>query len=212
MHDAPLYCTPPSTAETRAFIRAGALGMIVTPAQGNRVEESYPAFCVDNGIYTGTYPGDRQYLAWLKTLQPHAERCLFVVAPDVVGDHLGTLSRSRDMLSRIRDLGFPAAFAAQNFMELDAWHPWDEIDCLFLAGDTEWKLGPHAAKLAAVASGLGLWVHMGRVNSARRYNYARAIGCHSVDGTHLVYAPDHNLGEILSWARESSSRPELMHL
>lgn len=181
--------------------------MIATPAQGNRIDPSYPYFCVDNGVYTGRYPGDREYLGWLRTLRPHADRCLFVVAPDVVGDHFATLARSRDMLGRIRDLGFPVAFVAQDFMEYDTWEPWSDIDCLFLGGSTEWKLGPAAANIAAVASSVGLWVHMGRVNSSRRYLYAQSIGCHSVDGTHLTKAPDENLPRILSWARSASRAP-----
>ena len=40
---------------------------------------------------------------------------------------------------------------------------------------------------------------MGRVNSLRRYRYAQAIGCTSVDGTFLAYGPDVNLPELLSW-------------
>ncbi|WP_280492468.1 hypothetical protein [Nocardia asiatica] len=195
----PLYLTPPSTAAIRAHIQTGDLGMIATPAQGNRIEPSYQAWCADNGVFGGTYPGDDAYLAWLRRRRPHADRCLFAVAPDVVGDHWATFARSRDMLRRIRDLGFPVAFAAQNFMEFDSWDPWQEIDCLFIGGDTAWKLGPAAAQLAAVASSLGIWVHMGRVNTRRRYDYARAISVDSVDGTTLTRAPDKNLPKVLSW-------------
>jgi hypothetical protein len=66
---------------------------------------------------------------------------------------------------------------------------WDEIDALYIGGDTAWKLREHAADLAAVASSVGKWVHMGRVNSAKRYRYAEAIGCYSVDGTYLTFGP-----------------------
>ncbi|MFD4406671.1 hypothetical protein ACFWPH_28310 [Nocardia sp. NPDC058499] len=201
---APLYLTPPSTPAIRAAIRAGALGMIASPPQGNRIESDY-TWCADNAVFNGKYPGDEQYLAWLRKHRHHADRCLFAVAPDVVGDHFATMSRSRDMLRRIRDLGYPVAFAAQNGMELCTWDPWDEIDALFLAGDTDWKLSRHAAELAAVAASLGLWVHMGRVNSARRYDTARAFGCHSVDGTYLTKAPGKNLSTVLSWTRSAGT-------
>ncbi|WP_254190763.1 hypothetical protein [Nocardia noduli] len=212
MSDAPLYCLPPSTEDTRSFIRAGALAMIASPGQGNSIEDAYHRICFDNGVYTGRYPGDERYLAWLGKHRRHAERCLFAVAPDVVGNHFATRTRSRDMLRRIRDLGLPVAYAAQNFMDLDAWDLWDEIDCLFIAGDDEWKLGPAAANLAAVASSLGKWVHMGRVNSFSRFHYARLIGCDSVDGTHLTYAPDVSLAEILSWIRKSDLHTQALSL
>ncbi|MGW5384056.1 hypothetical protein [Nocardia sp. NPDC003963] len=199
----PLYLTPPCTPAVRAAIRAGQLGMIASPPQGNRIEDGY-TWCADNAVFGGKYPGDDQYLAWLRKHRRHAERCLFAVAPDVVGDHVATLARSRDMLRRIRDLGYPAALAAQNGMELCSWDPWDEIDALFIAGDTDWKLSRHAAELAAVASSLGLWVHMGRVNSARRYTTATAFGCDSVDGTYITQAPDKNLPTLLSWTRPTA--------
>lgn len=63
----------------------------------------------------------------------------------------------------------------------------------------EWKLGPIPRVLAAEAVERGKWVHMGRVNSRKRYNYARAIGCSSVDGTFLKHGPDKRLPELLSW-------------
>ena len=79
--------------------------------------------------------------------------------------------------------------------------PWDDFDVLFLGGDTAWKLGPAARQLAAEARQRGKGVHMGRVNSLKRYRYADAIGCTSADGTFLRFGPDIRLPELLSWAR-----------
>ncbi|MFB9854808.1 hypothetical protein ACFFMR_30960 [Micromonospora andamanensis] len=80
--------------------------------------------------------------------------------------------------------------------------PWELTDGLFRGGTTGWKLGPAAADLAAEARARGLTVHMGRVNSLRRLRHAAAIGCHSADGTCLVYAPRHQLPRLLSWLDE----------
>lgn len=63
----------------------------------------------------------------------------------------------------------------------------------------EWKLGPVPRVLAAEAKARGKWVHMGRVNSRKRYEYARRIGCDSVDGTFLTRGPDRRLPELLTW-------------
>ncbi|RCG19067.1 hypothetical protein DQ384_38495 [Sphaerisporangium album] len=185
--------------------------MITTPKQGNRLLAGHP-WCADNGVYTGRYPGDEAYLTWLRRLRPLAHNCLFAVAPDVVGDHLRTLTRSRNMLVKIRELGYPAAFVAQDGMQFSSWDPWDEIDCLFIGGGDEFKLSRDAAELVDVANSLGKWTHMGRVNSLRRYRYAAAIGCDSVDGTHLTFAPDQNLHEVLQWrqivaAKSAQCRP-----
>lgn len=80
--------------------------------------------------------------------------------------------------------------------------PWDAFDVLFIGGDTEWKLGKHARSLIQEAKKRDKWVHMGRVNSARRYRYAQHVGCDSVDGTFVTFGPDVNLPKLLAWDRE----------
>lgn len=119
----------------------------------------------------------------------------------MVGNAAATELRSRPFLERIRALGYGAALVAQDGMEWSTWDCWDEIDALFIGGSTAWKLGPYAAELAAVARSVGRWVHMGRVNSGQRWEHAAAIGCDSVDGTFVTYAPDANLPKILGWLR-----------
>jgi hypothetical protein len=118
----------------------------------------------------------------------------------VVADAPATLARSRPWLPRIRALGYPAALVAQDGQE-SLPVPWDEFDVLFIGGSTAWKLGPQARRLLAEAKAHGKHVHMGRVNSERRYEYARAIGCDSADGTYLTYGPDKNLPQLLAWLR-----------
>jgi hypothetical protein len=188
----------------------GQLGQIVTPAAGNRVGHTVQ-WCGDNAVFAGKYPGDVQFIAWLRRLRPDRERCRFVVAADVVGDAAATLRRSAAMLPAIRGLGFPAALAAQNGLE-DMRIPWDTFDALFLGGDTEWKLGPAARALTAEARHRGKWVHMGRVNSLRRLRYAHHIGCDSADGTFLAFGPDQNLPRLLGWLRAVNDQGTLFQL
>jgi hypothetical protein len=61
--------------------------------------------------------------------------------------------------------------------------PWDRISALFLGGSTHFKLGPDGARAAREAKRRGLWLHMGRVNTANRARYAATIGCDSFDGS-----------------------------
>lgn len=191
------YYATASGPAVRKAMRSGQLGMIATPAAGNRVEPGVD-WIADNSAYTGRYPGDERYLAWLAARAAYRGRCAFATAPDVPGDAAATWVRSGPVLPRIRDLGYPAALVAQDgldHLEVD----WQRIDALFLGGTTAWKLGPAAAQLAATARTHGLPVHMGRVNSRRRLNYATSIGCTSADGTYLAYAPDRNLPRLLNW-------------
>lgn len=179
---------------------AGTLGQIATPAAGNRVQSGVD-WIADNAVFAGKYPGDTAYLAWLADRAHLATACRFVVAPDVVADAAATLALSVPMLPRIRALGFPVALVAQDGLE-DLDVPWGAFDCLFIGGSTEWKLGPATRRLVAEANRRGVWVHMGRVNSRQRLQYAAAIGCDSVDGTYLAFGPDRNLPTLLGWLRE----------
>lgn len=181
-------------------MREGRLGFIDTPAQGN-ARPGGIVWCADNGCFGKGYPGDAEWFGWLERHAVDAATCAFAVAPDVVGDAAATLERSLPWLPRIRGLGYPAALVAQNGLESMSV-PWDAFDVLFIGGDTDWKLGRHARRLILEAKKRGKWVHMGRVNSARRYRYAQHVGCDSVDGTFLTFGPDVNLPKLLAWDRE----------
>lgn len=198
-----LYYANPSSPNIRAAMTAGIIRCILTPAQGNRLPDG-ARFCADNGCFGAGFPGEDEWLAWLASLP--ADRCDFAVAPDVVADAAATLTRSAPWLSRIRELGIPAAFVAQDGLE-ELPIPWDDFDVLFIGGSTEWKLGHHAALIAAQAHQHGKPVHMGRVNSERRLRYASAIGCESADGTFLAFGPERNLPQLLTWLRFYAQPP-----
>lgn len=181
---------------------AGRLACMTTPAQGNRVPDG-AWWAADNGVYGTGYPGDEAWLEWLTTRPYDRGRCLFATAPDVVGDAAATLARSRRWLPVLRSLGYRAGFVAQDGAQ-DAGVPWDDVDALFLGGSTGWKLSGHAERLARAARDRGKWVHMGRVNSWRRWQVAEAWGCDSCDGTYLAFGPDQLLPAVLGWAAQGA--------
>ena len=183
----------------------GRIGYIDTPAQGNKRPPGV-AWSADNGCFSDKWDADK----WWRFLEANAYAaadCVFAVAPDVVGDAAATLELSAPWLPRIRALGYPAAFVAQDGQE-SLPVPWDGFDVLFIGGTTGWKLGPHARALVDEAKRRGKWVHMGRVNSERRWKYADAIGCDSADGTFLTFGPDVNLPKLLAWTR-NNDQPSL---
>jgi hypothetical protein len=204
-----LYICPPSGPRVREQQQAGRLGAIATPEQGNRHVDG-AVWCADNGCGPGAgggpgkgWPGTEKWWAWLVTRSVHAGTCLFAVAPDVVGDSDATLARSLPWLGPIRELGYPAAFVVQDGAERPGMVPWDLFDVLFIGGSTEWKLGPHARALVAQARARGKRVHMGRVNSERRWRYAEFIGCDTCDGTLITRSAPLYLPKILGWADRS---------
>jgi hypothetical protein len=204
--------------------QGGYLGFISTPKQGNKIPPG-SWWIADNGMGPGrsgvikgghgkgAVTGD-QLLRWLDNYAPEErDRCLFAVAPDVVGDAAATLRRSRPYLARIRELGYPVAYVLQDCQE-DVPVPWDEIDAVFVGGSDAFKLGPVAAALCREARARGLWVHVGRVNSGKRLIYAVSIGAGSADGTYLVFGarrglPNVNLPRLLGWLAEANTQPQL---
>jgi Queuosine biosynthesis protein QueC len=205
------YFGNPSSAQIQEGMRAGRVGMTVTPAQGNRIPEG-AEFIIDNGCFGGAYPGDDGYIRFLERLQPVQDRCLFAVAPDIApkGPMRESLARSRPMLQRIRAAGYRAALVLQNGTE-DVGLLWGEFDVVFIGGDDAWKLGPAARAIAVEARRRGKLVHMGRVNTFRRLRYAQEF-CDSADGTCFTRAPDVNFRLIMRWLASVNGRIPLYGL
>ena len=187
-----IYLATASGPAVCEAIAAGRLGQLVTPSSGNTPIPG-ARWALDNGAYSAKWSPER----WSRTLDRYADTpgCLWATVPDVVGDAEATEVLWRRWWSAPMRRGYCAAWVAQDGCR---WLPAGPKAC-FLGGSTGWKLGPHARAVVRAAKARGMWVHMGRVNSLRRLRYAQAIGCDSVDGTYLAYAPDANLRRLLAW-------------
>jgi hypothetical protein len=152
----------------------------------------------DNGCFTRPDLDVDSFLAWAESQADDRANCLFIVAPDVVGDARTTLTRSGLVLPELRLMGFPAALVAQDGLEFLSV-PWEEFDVLFIGGSTEWKLSAAAREVTRQAKERGKWIHMGRVNSHKRFKLAVEMGCDSADGSHAVFAPYKNTRQIANW-------------
>ncbi len=180
-------------------LRDGTIGLLQTPANAYRMD-GVKVWAVDNGAFTGNYPGDDNYLAWLDTLTPHRDHCLFVACPDVVGDAPATLALFPPMSAKIRAAGWPVALVGQDGME----HlpvPWDLVDWIFVGGSTAWKCDG-AFTLIRQARDHGKRVHVGRVNSLARFRLFASVA-DTCDGTYLAFAPTINAPHLRAWASEA---------
>ena len=107
--------------------------------------------------------------------------CLFAAVPDVVGDADATAEMWTEWSPEVIDRGLPAAWVAQDGAT-DHDIP-EEAAAVFIGGTTNFKLGQGARDIVREASGRGMWVHVGRVNTYRRLRYCQSIGADSVDGS-----------------------------
>lgn len=186
------------------------LGVMENPDSGNVYDRTLGPWAVENACFSkGSDFALPRYLARLDALHPYRATCLFAPAPDVVGDATATWARSRDVLPAIRDRGFKAALVAQDGIERQTVE-WGALDVLFLGGSTKFKLSHHARELVTAAHDKGKYVHMGRVNSERRFVTAFNWGCDSVDGTFLAFGPDINTPQLIGWLDRAQKAPGLI--
>lgn len=177
---------------------------MLTPTIGN-VLPANVLWAADTGCFRN--PETFSFVRYLRWLNDHAaegdaERCLFATAPDVFGDARRTLERSIPTLPLIRDIGYPAAFIAQDGAE-ELPIPWDDLDALFVGGTDRYKSSEAMFELAREAKRRGKWIHQGRVNTRRRFRIMEAAGFDSADGTFLRYGPDTLRPRLERWPAAS---------
>jgi hypothetical protein len=168
--------------------RPDIYGQFVTPADGNSLYE-LGKWAADNGCYAkpgepSPFSPDR-FRAMLQRHQYARDRCLFVAVPDVVADARKTMCLFWEWEPQVREYGYRCALVAQDGLDVDdsTRIPWRMVDAIFIGGSVGWKLSASAAHLIEAARLRGKWIHMGKVNTARRLRYAAALGVDSVDGS-----------------------------
>src|SRR5947209_14133274 len=195
-----------ATATLRRYANSGRLGSLLVPGAGNRVHAALTTgmpWAADNAAFSGFDPG--AFCALLGRIAGHPG-CLFVACPDIVGNAGATLARFVVWEPVLREVGLPIALVGQDGAEALEL-PWGRFDALFLGGSTGWKLGPGAAALAREAKGRGLWVHLGRCNTRKRFRHAFALGCDSVDGSGFSRWPDQRVPVALRWLADLHGDP-----
>jgi hypothetical protein len=185
-----IYLSGVDCPDYRALRSEPWAGLLSTPdtRYSASVCLEYGSFALDNACFANPVAFDMgAFLAWA---DGYPRSALFVTAPDVVGDWTSTLAKSRDAVTRIREIGHKAAVVLQNGATPDTI---PDCDAVFVGGSTEWKTSAHAERCVRSFRG---WKHMGRVNTVRRLRLAHAWGCDSVDGTFVKFGPRVNCDRL----------------
>lgn len=174
-----------SRTGTRKNLRAlrGAGWRLLVSATGVLRHEGFP-YAVDNGAWTAYAQGrpfdESLFVRALRLLGRSAD---WVVVPDVVAGGRASLDLSLRWLRPVLDEAPRALLAVQDGMgEADVTPFLGERVGLFVGGSTEWKLRTLDA-WAALGRRARCWVHVGRVNTARRIHLCGTAGATSFDGT-----------------------------
>lgn len=163
----------------------GFIGILTSPGHRgvpSAIRAGAP-WAADNQAFTQGF-NPAIFFAWLDSMMPWRDQCLFVACPDVVGSHTDTRRLWDQWIDHFA--GWPVAFVGQDG---ETGIP-AGAHALFLGGTTKWKLSTDADALIALARRRGLHVHIGRVNGGRRYRHFRMLpgsDAFTCDGTRIRY-------------------------
>ena len=175
------YASQTSGASRRALERAG-WRQFVSPDTRAKNGAPTTAYAIDNGAW-GAHLHGRPWEPepFRRLVGEHGRKADFVVVPDVVGDRAATLARAAEWLPRLA--GLDLYVAVQDGMTTQDVVPFATVIAgLFLGGSTAWKLST-MNRWGEACRGLGLRLHVGRVNSVRRIRKCGDAGAHSFDGS-----------------------------
>lgn len=159
-----------------AGAKPGSVGLLYTP-EGilnhcwGGIRWYFP-YAIDNGAFV-RFDKDQFIKALVRITKFHPP--LWILVPDVVADAEATIIKWHYWHRRVAPFG-RLAFAVQDGMDPVDVPP--EAYCVFVGGSTKWKL-----QNAPRFKGVSKWLHIGRVNSPKRIEWARMIGADSIDGT-----------------------------
>lgn len=178
-------------------------GQLLTPL--TRYSDWGGQYAIDNGAFSGF---DRKaFDSLLERQKLHKPRCLFVTIPDIVGNHKRTWEIWRYRQSWKFAEGWPHAFVMQNGAE-DADHQWPCYDAIFIGGTDPWKDSKAVIDLVKTAKVFGVHVHVGRVNTVKRYRLFAEAGADTCDGSGIAMY-DHMLRNIERELAGENKHPEL---
>lgn len=182
------YASRTGSSKNLAVLRRLGWRLMVS-AEGVWRNEGFQ-YAIDNGAWTCFTqkkvwdPG--RFAALVELLGADAD---FVTTPDIVMGGLASLRLSESWLPRLPGLRL---VAVQNGMEPGDVRPLLGATVgIFVGGDAKWKCATMAS-WGRLARECGTYLHVGRVNSARRIKMCALAGADSFDGTNLTKYAEKN--------------------
>lgn len=174
-----LIDTSPKQMEER-FNRPIVAGQLQTPL--TCYKNWGRAWAADNGAFSKF--DANKWFSWLASREPYIKECLFVALPDVVCNARRTLELF-DYWSEQVSAEWPIALVAQDGID-DLPIPWSKLQCIFIGGSNSFKDSFAAYDLVKTAKAMNKLVHVGRVNTKKRYLRYLELSADTCDGTGVV--------------------------
>lgn len=176
------YASRTGTRRNLAALRGAGWRLLVSAA-GCLRNEGFP-YALDNGAWSA-YTQRKQFddRAFRVALRKLGARADWAVIPDIVAGGLASLETSLRWMREVLDETKLALLAVQDGMDIDDVRPFLGARVgIFVGGSTDWKLAT-LGQWTKLGRDVGCWVHVGRVNTARRIHLCGTAGATSFDGT-----------------------------
>ena len=118
---------------------------------------------------------------------------VFLTLPDIVGDAQRTAELFDEFWPKVN--GVHLALVLQDGIQ-NVRIPWRQLRAVFIGGSDAFKVSGEAMRAARTAKMLGKWVHVGRVNTAKRVREWVGLA-DSIDGSGISRY-DHMLEDVLA--------------
>ena len=167
-------------------------GQLCTPLTNYKTWDG--EFAIDNGAYSGL--NRNAFFRLLDRNKDKVDNCLFVAVPDIVGNArrthelFGMITQEKSMLPWCEKW----AYVIQDGVE-DIHLHWYEMKHVFIGGTDNFKDSSSAYDVVKTAKALDIHVHVGRVNTIKRYRKYASLGADTCDGSG-VCRYDHMLIDI----------------
>lgn len=176
------YASRTGTRRNLAALRLHGWRLLVSAA-GCLRNEGFP-YALDNGAWSA-YTQGRPFdvAAFSVALDRMGEGADWAVIPDIVAGGHASLDLSLRWMRRVLDSTKRGMIAVQDGLDVADVAPFVGPRVgIFVGGSTAWKLETLPA-WASLGRDKGAWVHVGRVNTARRISACAIAGATSFDGT-----------------------------
>jgi hypothetical protein len=177
------YASRCSGRTAEALQRCG-WGMLLTPQSRPPRPIDGMRYCIDNGAW-GCYVHATEWdqLAFERIVREHGANADWIAAPDIVAGGSESLRLSVAWLDRLNQVCRRTLIPVQDGMTPGDLYPivGPRVG-IFVGGTTAWKLRT-LCEWGALAEQRDCYLHVARVNSARRIRYCLDVGADSFDGS-----------------------------
>lgn len=176
------YASRTGSKQNLELLRRYGWGLLIS-ASGVLRDEGFDLLIIDNGAWSSfcqSKPWDSG--RFQTAVDMFGERAQVIITPDIVAGGLTSLRLSESWIPRLYDIA-PQVIPVQNGMTPADVRPLLSSRVgIFVGGTTEWKLAT-MRQWGELAKDVNCYLHIGRVNSAKRIQLCQDAGADSFDGT-----------------------------